>query len=192
MQDFPAALQGLLSRGADLAAAPVDAWDPPDCGDIDMCIRADGSWQYCGSGIGREALVRLFAKVLRRERDGRYVLVTPAEKVGIHVEDAPFLAVEMARQPAKNAKFPGVLVVRTNLDELVEVDEDHPLRFARAEDGGFRAYVMVRRGLEAAFSRSLMFDLVEELVEHAGGLCLRSGDYVESVGPEILREEAGK
>ena len=79
-------------------ARPVERWNPPYCGEIDMRIAADGTWLYRGSPIGREALVRLFASILRREPDGRHVLVTPVEKVGIAVEDAPFLAVEVAAE----------------------------------------------------------------------------------------------
>ena len=95
-------LAALISRAAaDTNAGttglpPVERWNPPFCGDIDMEIRADGTWFYMGPPIGRQPLVRLFSTVLRRDDDGRTYLVTPVEKVGIRVEDAPFLAVEMA------------------------------------------------------------------------------------------------
>ena len=94
-------------------------WNPPDCGDIDMRIAADGTWFYCGSPIGRPPLVKLFSSILRKDGD-RYVLVTPVEKVGIRVDDAPFLAVEMhVEQNGGDAR----LTFRTNVDDVVTVDE---------------------------------------------------------------------
>ncbi|HEX2255572.1 MAG TPA: DUF1285 domain-containing protein, partial [Afifellaceae bacterium] len=96
-EGFPPGLAALAAHaGKPAAARPVESWNPPHCGRIDMRIGADGTWFYRGSPIGREALVRLFASVLRREPDGEYVLVTPVEKLGIAVDDAPFVAVEMA------------------------------------------------------------------------------------------------
>lgn len=148
-----AAVQAAGGRGP----APVHLWNPPDCGDIDMRITADGSWHYMGTPVGRPALVRLFASVLTRE-DGRYVLKTPAEKIGIKVDDAPFLAVEMAVE--ESAEGP-VLVFRTNLDDLVRCGPDHPLRFAAGDEpGSFRPYVMVRNGLEARLTRATYLELV--------------------------------
>lgn len=139
--------------------APVEAWNPPDCGDIDMRIAADGTWFHAGTPIGRPALVRLFASVLTREGE-RYVLKTPGEKVGIRVDDAPFLAVEMAREDGPDGP---VLVFRTNLDDLVRCGEGHGLRFvAGGEPGVFIPYVHVRRGLDARLTRALFLDLVEE------------------------------
>src|ERR1700690_1138811 len=95
------ALRGLREAGTGRLSGvgPAPSWDPPDCGDIDMRIAADGTWFYCGSPIGRLPLVQLFVSVLRKEAD-RYVLVTPVEKVGIKVDDAPFLAVEMRVEDA--------------------------------------------------------------------------------------------
>ena len=88
-------IEALLKMQQDEGPAPVEAWSPPYCGDIGMAIQADGVWLYQGSPIGRLALVKLFARVLRRDADGRTYLVTPAEKVDVTVADAPFLAVEM-------------------------------------------------------------------------------------------------
>lgn len=136
------------SRGA----PPVHLWNPPFCGDIDMRIAADGTWFYLGTPIGRPALVRLFASVLKREGE-RYFLVTPVEKVGITVEDAPFLAVEM-RQEA------GVLNFRTNVDDWVACGEDHALRFEPSAAGGLTPYLHVRRELWAKVTRALFYDLV--------------------------------
>jgi uncharacterized protein len=137
---------------------PVERWNPPYCGEIDMRIAADGTWSYMGSPIGRPALVKLFASVLRREEDGRHVLVTPVERVGIAVEDAPFLAVEMAVEGEGEARS---VAFRTNVDDLVPVDADHALAFSRDEAGGLKPYLHVRRGLTALVTRPLVFDLVE-------------------------------
>src|SRR5271155_5710537 len=97
------ALRGLGEAATEClrGVGPAPSWNPPDCGDIDMRIAADGTWFYCGSPIGRLPLVQLFASVLRKETD-RYVLVTPVEKVGIRVDDAPFLAIEMRIEDEAN------------------------------------------------------------------------------------------
>src|SRR5271155_2886640 len=118
---------------------PAPFWNPPDCGDIDMRIAADGTWFYCGSPIGRAALVQLFASIMRKEGD-RYVLVTPVEKVGIRVDDAPFLAVEMS--VGDEADEPQ-LTFRTNVEDIVTVDAEHPLRFERGASEGLKPYVKV-------------------------------------------------
>src|SRR5687767_1667822 len=110
---LPAGLAALVAQaGAPAKPRPVERWNPPYCGEIDMRIAADGTWFYRGTAIGREALVRLFGSVLRREADGRHVLVTPVEMVGIEVEDAPFLAVEMAAEGAGPGR---TLTFRTNV-----------------------------------------------------------------------------
>ena len=138
--------------------APVEKWNPPDCGDMDMTIRADGSWLYMGTPIGRPALVRLFASVLDREGT-RFVLKTPVEKIGITVEDAPFLAVEMAVEA--DAAGARTLVFRTNMDELVRCGPGHALRFARgAAAGEVVPYLHVRRGLDARLTRAAHLDLM--------------------------------
>ncbi|HYI91291.1 MAG TPA: DUF1285 domain-containing protein, partial [Beijerinckiaceae bacterium] len=125
--------------------------------DIDMRIAADGAWFYNGTPIGRPALVRLFASILRRDPE-RFVLVTPVERVGIAVEDAPFLAVEMA---VAGDGLRRTIAFRTNVDDLVHVDAAHPLRFDKDESGGIKPYVLVRGGLWALVTRALTFDLVE-------------------------------
>src|SRR5208337_5190955 len=107
--------------------APVHLWNPPDCGDIDMRIAADGTWFYCGSPIGRLPLVQLFSSILRLDGE-RYVLVTPVEKVGIRVDDAPFLAVEMQVEGEGGDM---TLTFRTNVEDVVTADDQHPLRFER-------------------------------------------------------------
>ena len=136
--------------------APVHLWDPPDCGDIDMRIAADGTWFYCGSPIGRLPLVQLFASILRKDGD-RYVLVTPIEKVGLKVDDAPFLAVELKIE-GEGADIG--LTFRTNVDDMAAVDAEHPLRFEHGAAEGLKPYVRVRGDLWALVKRSLYYDLV--------------------------------
>lgn len=129
---------------------PIERWHPPFCGDIDMHIAADGTWFYNGTSIERPTMVQLFARILRKE-NGAYFLVTPVEKVGITVEDVPFIAVEMT------ASEDG-LTFRTNVGDVVMADTDHPLRFENGEDG-FRPYIEVRHGLEARLTRALAQDI---------------------------------
>lgn len=136
--------------------APVHLWNPPYCGEIDMRIAADGTWFYNSSPIGRLPLVQLFASILRRDED-RYVLVTPVERVGIRVDDAPFLAVEMIVEQRSEGRR---LSFRTNVEDVVAVDEDHPLRFERGAAEGLKPYVLVRDRLWALVKRALFYDLV--------------------------------
>jgi uncharacterized protein len=138
---------------------PVHLWNPPDCGDIAMRIASDGTWFYQASPIGRLGLVKLFASVLKRE-GGRYYLVTPVEKCGIVVDDAPFLAVELAREP--DGQGGARLHFRTNVDDWVACGPEHPLRFETEQaTGGLKPYVHVRYELWAKVTRSLFYDLVD-------------------------------
>ena len=156
------ALDGALFGLAEAAAArgrgpaPVHLWHPPYCGEIDMRIAADGMWFYGGSPIGRPALVKLFASILRKDPE-RHVLVTPVERVGIAVDDAPFVAVEMEAGEADGARR---LIFRTNVDDFVAVDAAHPLRFERGAADGIKPYVRVRGELWALVKRALCYDLV--------------------------------
>lgn len=151
-------------HGSRPGAAPVDLWNPPYCGEIGLRIAADGAWFYQGSPIGRLALVRLFASVLRKDADGGHYLVTPVEKIGIEVEDTPFLAVDMALHGEGQGQ---TLIFRTNLGDEVMADSQHPLRFARdAENDGVKPYVLVRGRLEARLTRALAYELVEGAMTH--------------------------
>lgn len=136
---------------------PVHLWNPPFCGDLDMRIASDGTWFYLKTPIGRPALVRLFASVLKRE-GGKFFLVTPVEKVGIVVDDAPFLAVEMRAEESpvgRNLHF------RTNVDDWVACGPGHALRFEmEGKTGGLKPYLHVRRDLWAKVTRALFYDLV--------------------------------
>src|SRR6478672_8643052 len=137
---------------------PVELWNPPFCGDIDMRIAADGTWFYQKTPIGRPALVKLFASVLKREGH-KYFLVTPVEKCGITVDDAPFLAVELNVEQSASGRM---LNFRTNVDDWVQCGPAHNLRFEpEAGTGGLKPYLHVRRDLWAKVTRALFFDLVE-------------------------------
>ena len=123
-----------------------------------MRIARDGTWFYRGSPINRLPLVKLFASVLRREADGGYWLVTPAERGRIVVEDVPFIAVALDMQGEGRDQR---LIFRTNLDEIVTAGPDHPLRIEEAADGTPTPYILVRPGLEARIARAVFYDLVE-------------------------------
>jgi uncharacterized protein len=134
---------------------PVDKWHPPHCGHSDMRIARDGSWYHQGGLIRRPAMVRLFSSILRREADGRYVLVTPAEMLDIDVEDAPFHAVELKSDgEGRNRR----LAFRLNTDDLVIADAEHPIRVTMG-DAGPRPVVMVRGGMEALITRPVYYEL---------------------------------
>src|ERR1700744_1213120 len=158
-------LDGLTAAARDAANAgsgekglpPVHLWNPPFCGDLDMRIASDGTWFYLGTPIGRPALVRLFSTILKRE-DGKYFLVTPVEKVGIRVDDAPFLAVEMQKVNDERGRL---LRFRTNVDDWVACDAAHRLRVETAADGGLTPYLHVRAELWAKVTRAIYYDLVD-------------------------------
>jgi hypothetical protein len=151
------AITGAIQR-AGKGPPPVELWNPPFCGDLDMRIATDGTWFYLKTPIGRPALVRLFASVLKREGD-RYFLVTPVEKCGIRVDDAPFLAVELNVDKRDAAQ---VLNFRTNVDDWVTCGPRHEMRFVvEPGTGGLKPYIHVRRDLWAKVTRALFFDLVE-------------------------------
>jgi hypothetical protein len=133
---------------------PVHLWNPAHSGEIDIVIRKDGRWVHEGGVIGREALVRLFSTILRKDPDGFY-LVTPVEKLRIAVEDAPFVATRVDR-------VGDALVFQTNVGDTVEAGPDHGLRITvDPETGEPRPYLEVRRGLEALLTRPVFYELVE-------------------------------
>lgn len=150
-------LKGLAEARKAKGPPPVELWNPPFCGDIDMRIAADGTWFYMKSPIGRKPLVQLFSSVLRHDDDGKFYLVTPVEKCGIRVDDAPFIAVRMAVSGLGKDQ---VIRFETNVDDEVTVDASHPLRFAlEPGTGGMKPYVLVRGRLEALVSRALFYDI---------------------------------
>jgi uncharacterized protein len=132
---------------------------PIDCGNFDIRIARDGTWYYRDSRIARMPLVRLFSTVLRREADGSYWLVTPAERGRITVEDAPFVALELEVEGTGTTQS---LIFRTNVDDTVAADATHPLRVVNDPGTGEpHPYILVRDGLEARVSRSVFYELVE-------------------------------
>jgi uncharacterized protein len=154
-------LSALISRAtrAGKGLPPVERWNPDFCGDLDMEIKADGTWFYLGTPIGRMPLVQLFSTVLRKDADGKTYLVTPVEKVGIRVVDAPFIAVEMSVTGEGAGQ---VITFRTNVGDVVEAGPEHPLRFVDEDQtGGLKPYVLVRGRLEALVARPVMYELVE-------------------------------
>lgn len=165
----PDVLRGLAEIQADVAHTrklpPVDRWNPPFCGNLDMRIATDGTWFYLGTPIGRPALVRLFSTILRREADGSYVLVTPVEKVGLTVEDAPFIAV---RVDVAGKGERQTLTFMTNVGDTVDAGREHPLRVTfRGVEREPRPYVHVRGRLEARISRAVFYELVGLAEERA-------------------------
>jgi hypothetical protein len=182
------AIASVAKREGGKGPPPVHLWNPPFCGDIDMRIATDGTWFYVKTPIGRPALVKLFASVLKREAD-KYFLVTPVEKVGIVVDDAPFLAVEMRTEG-------GALSFRTNVDDWVECGPEHALRFdLEPGTGGLKPYLHVRRDLWAKLTRPLFYDLValgeEREIEGRRMFGVASKDSFFAMAPaDTLREFA--
>lgn len=150
-------LAEIATLAAERRLPPVASWNPAHCGKSDMRIAADGTWYHQGSPIGRPAMVRLFATVLRREPDGAYVLVTPAEKLDVEVDDLPFVAVEVKSEGEGRDR---TLAFRLNTDEVVIADADHPIGLdASAADT--RPRLRVRDRLDARIARTVFYELVE-------------------------------
>lgn len=180
-------LEALVSRAARAGKgpAPVERWNPDFCGDLDMEIKADGTWFYLGTPIGRMPLVQLFSSVLRKDADGKTYLVTPVERVGIRVVDAPFIAVEMNVSGSGDGQ---VITFRTNVGDVVTAGPGHPLRFVdEDETGGLKPYVLVRGRLEALVARAVMYELVahgEEIdIDGKAMFAVRSGGEVYPIMP---------
>lgn len=162
---------------------PVNQWNPDFCGDMDMRIASDGTWFYMGSPIGRKEMVRLFSSILRRDDDGKYYLVTPVEKIGIQVDDAPLVAVEVTREGAGEDQ---TLTFRTHVGDMVAAGSDNPIRVeTNPETGEPRPYVLVRDRLEALINRAVFYELVEMAVPEPGsgdGIGLWSGGVYFRLG----------
>jgi len=153
-------LEQWLGEHAQTDLPPVESWHPTHCGTMDMVIRRDGSWWHEGSEIRKKSLVRLFSRILRLDGD-QYVLVTPAEKVQIQVEDTPFLAVL--------GEYDGdVLSIMTQTGDMVEVSEQHPMTLTPL-DGDLLPVVEIRRGLQARISRNLYYQLADRATESPDG-----------------------
>jgi len=156
--DVSSPLKGLQDVVKAKGMPPVERWNPPFCGDLDMRIAADGTWFYMNSPIGRKPLVKLFSSILRLDDDGKYYLVTPVEKCGIKVDDAPLFAIRMGVEGQGKDQ---TIKLETQVDDEVVIGPAHPMRVANeAGTGGLKPYVLVRRNLEALVSRALFYDLV--------------------------------
>ncbi|MBL4726684.1 MAG: DUF1285 domain-containing protein [Rhizobiaceae bacterium] len=155
-----AGLQSLVERGdgSKKGLPPVERWEPDFCGDLDMVIKSDGTWFYMGTPIGRQALVKLFSSVLRKDENGKTYLVTPVEKIGITVEDAHFVAVEMNVHEENGES---VLTFRTSVGDIVTAGPENPMRFVIVEENdGVKPYIRVRGRLDAVLARSVMYELI--------------------------------
>jgi hypothetical protein len=169
-----------LDDGSPNTPAPVEQWNPPFCGDIDLVIKQDGCWYYGGTPIGRPNLVRLFARVLKREGD-RYFLVTPVEKVGICVEDVPFIVITADVVAANDGEQ--VVWLETGLGDRFPVDAAHPIRMGGTENLPV-PYVMVRGGMEGRLSRPVYYELAEAAEVHDTAKGERY--YISSSGKRFL------
>ncbi len=150
-------LAEIAQAAAERRLPPVAQWDPPHCGDSQMRIARDGTWFHEGAPIRRPAMVRLFASLLRREPDGRHVLVTPVEKLDIAVEDAPFVAIEARSEGTGRDRR---IAFRLNTDEPIVAGPEHELHLVEG-----RPYLTVRAGLEAAITRPVYYELAELALE---------------------------
>ena len=166
---------------------PVHLWNPPFCGDLDMRIARDGTWFYLGTPIGRFELVRLFSTILRRDGDD-YFLVTPVEKVGITVDDAPFVAVDFEPEGEGATQ---ALIFETNVGDKVVAGPENPIRVVRdPKTGEPSPYVLIRANLEALIDRKSFYRLVDIGAHHDGWFGVWSGGTFFQVIPsdELLAE----
>ncbi len=181
-------LQDLMDALADTSGdqRPVERWNPDYCGEMDMIIKADGSWWHEGSRITRRGLVELFASVLRKDEDGRTYLVTPVEKLGIQVERAHFLAIRVDAMGYGEAQR---LFFKTNLEETVEVGPDNPISvMTDPETMEPDPRVLVRGRLDAAITRAVFYELVDLATEQDGTLGVWAGGQFFPLGPKGAHE----
>ena len=147
---------------------PVESWNPTHCGDIDMVIRADGSWWHEGGRMNRERMVKMFSRILRKDEDGVTYLVTPYEKVAVEVEDAPFIAVRVDRAGAPGPDQ--ALAFVTNVGDVAVAGADLPLRVETDNETGEPApYVRVRGRLDAKLARPVFYELAGMAVANPDG-----------------------
>jgi len=154
---------------------PVEKWNPENCGEIGLEIKSDGTWHYMNSPIGRKKLVNLFARILRKEKDGSYVLVTPAEKIVIKVEDVPFIAIDVSVEGLDKNK---ILKFTTNTGDTVVASKDYPIRVEIDKKTKEPSpYILVRSNLEAKISRSVFYELVNIGDDYKDYFGIWSGGY---------------
>lgn len=173
-------LEEIIKQAGDQRYPPVHLWNPEFCGDIDMVIKTDGSWYYMGTPIARERMVKLFSTILRKDDDGKTYMVTPVEKIGITVDDAPFVVTTMECSGGDSDE---IISFTTNVGDVIVLDGEHPLRVeVNSETGEPRPYVLVRGNLEALISRSVFYELVEHASEEDGSLILHSSGATFTLG----------
>ena len=163
MSDDPVNLKGIetiysFSKSNKKSLPPIEKWNPPFCGDIDMTISKSGKWYYNGSEIKRPAMVKLFSSILRLESDNSYYLVTPVEKVRIQVEDAPFIAVAITKEQSEGMN---TVTFRTNLNDEIVLSKENPLSIEIKKNDEPSPYITVRNNLRALISRSVFYELVD-------------------------------
>ncbi len=162
-EGIAASARAIKGERKDKGLPPIHLWNPPFCGDLDMRIARDGSWHYLGSPIGRFELVKLFSSILLREGDD-YFLVTPVEKVGITVDDAPFVAIDFE---ATGAGLDQVLTFETHVGDFAIAGPDHPIRVQRNPETGEPApYILIRSNLEALIDRKSFYRLIDLGTHH--------------------------
>ena len=163
MSDDPVNLKGIetiysFSKSNKKSLPPIEKWNPPFCGDIDMTISKSGKWYYMGSEIKRPAMVKLFSGILRLESDNLYYLVTPVEKVRIQVEDAPFVAVAITKEQSDGMN---TVTFRTNINDEIVLSKENPLSIEIKKNDEPSPYITVRNNLRALISRSVFYELVD-------------------------------
>lgn len=175
--DISALQQQLSESGGEASLPPVEKWNPPFCGDMNLVIKRNGQWWHEGTPFTRAPLIKLFASVIKKEEDS-YFLVTPVEKIGIQVEDVPFVAIDEQFEQ-------GVLYLTTNCGDKIAVGESHPIEL-RMFQGSPVPYCLVRRNLWARVHQNVLYRWADNAqnVEENGKqtLYLQSGDYRFSIG----------
>ena len=156
---------------------PVEKWNPPFCGDIDMHILRNGKWTYMGSEIKRPAMIKLFSNIIRLDEDGHYYLVTPVEKVRIKVDDVPFVAVSMTKTEDEGINC---LSFMTNVQDEVMLSKENPIEIVINDNDEPSPYIIVRKNLKALISRSVYYDLInmaeEEMIDDKKFLVIKSNN----------------
>ena len=156
---------------------PVEKWNPPFCGDIDMHILRNGKWTYMGSEIKRPAMIKLFSNIIRLDDDGHYYLVTPVEKVRIKVDDVPFVAVSMNKTEDEGINC---LSFMTNVQDVVMLSKENPIEIVINDNDEPSPYITVRKNLRALISRSVYYDLInmaeEEMIDDKKFLVIKSNN----------------
>lgn len=179
---MPNPLEQLSQNLIALKEFPVESWDPPYCGELPIRIDREGRWYFQDSPIGRERLVQLFSRILKKDGE-RHVLVTPVEKVGIVVEDAPFIAVALEQKTGTQGPE---LWFTTNVDTRTRLDAEHPLTITLSERGEPRPYLTVERSLLARLSRPVFYELVElaeeTVLDGVAALAVRSAGQLFPLG----------